>query len=147
MGTILPDLSKKGNLGYIIRVKDRTITTKIKTIRKAIGFIEDPKDLENDIVVESDKLNTALNNDIVEVRVIHEKKDEKLGEVVKIIERSRTTFVGTVEERNGKFGVVPDDKKLYIDFMIPGGAVAGDKVQVELTPYDLTRGRITYRYK
>ena len=23
----------------------------------------------------------------------------------------------------------------------------GDKVQVELTPYDLNRGRITYRYK
>ena len=23
----------------------------------------------------------------------------------------------------------------------------GDKVQVELTPYDLTRGRITYRFK
>jgi translation initiation factor IF-1 len=23
----------------------------------------------------------------------------------------------------------------------------GDKVQVEITPYDLTRGRITYRYK
>ncbi len=23
----------------------------------------------------------------------------------------------------------------------------GDKVQVDLSPYDLTRGRITYRYK
>ena len=23
----------------------------------------------------------------------------------------------------------------------------GDRVQVELTPYDLARGRITYRYK
>ena len=23
----------------------------------------------------------------------------------------------------------------------------GDRVQVELTPYDLTRGRITYRFK
>ncbi len=23
----------------------------------------------------------------------------------------------------------------------------GDRVQVEMTPYDLTRGRITYRYK
>lgn len=23
----------------------------------------------------------------------------------------------------------------------------GDKVQVELSPYDLTRGRVTYRYK
>ena len=27
------------------------------------------------------------------------------------------------------------------------GILPGDKVQVELTPYDLTRGRITYRYK
>jgi translation initiation factor IF-1 len=25
--------------------------------------------------------------------------------------------------------------------------LAGDKVTVEMTPYDLTRGRITYRYK
>ncbi|MBI3405630.1 MAG: translation initiation factor IF-1 [Acidobacteria bacterium] len=25
--------------------------------------------------------------------------------------------------------------------------LAGDKVQVELSPYDLTRGRIVYRYK
>lgn len=24
---------------------------------------------------------------------------------------------------------------------------AGDKVMVEMTPYDLTKGRITYRYK
>ena len=25
--------------------------------------------------------------------------------------------------------------------------LAGDKVQVEMTPYDLTKGRITFRYK
>lgn len=25
--------------------------------------------------------------------------------------------------------------------------LSGDKVKVELSPYDLTRGRITYRYK
>ena len=25
--------------------------------------------------------------------------------------------------------------------------LAGDKVQVEMTPYDLTKGRINYRYK
>ena len=25
--------------------------------------------------------------------------------------------------------------------------IAGDKVRVELSPYDLNRGRITYRYK
>jgi len=25
--------------------------------------------------------------------------------------------------------------------------LTGDKVQVEMTPYDLTKGRITYRFK
>ncbi|MEK9796644.1 MAG: translation initiation factor IF-1, partial [Alphaproteobacteria bacterium] len=25
--------------------------------------------------------------------------------------------------------------------------LAGDKVNVEMTPYDLTKGRITFRYK
>ncbi|MBB5074311.1 translation initiation factor IF-1 [Bartonella callosciuri] len=25
--------------------------------------------------------------------------------------------------------------------------LAGDKIMVEMTPYDLTKGRITYRYK
>ncbi len=25
--------------------------------------------------------------------------------------------------------------------------LTGDRVQVEITPYDLSRGRITYRYK
>lgn len=32
-------------------------------------------------------------------------------------------------------------KKYYIKVLL------GDRVQVELSPYDLTRGRITYRYK
>jgi translation initiation factor IF-1 len=32
-------------------------------------------------------------------------------------------------------------RKYYIRILL------GDKVRVELTPYDLTRGRITYRYK
>ena len=32
-------------------------------------------------------------------------------------------------------------KKYYIKVLL------GDRVRVELSPYDLTRGRITYRYK
>ncbi|MCD5397319.1 translation initiation factor IF-1 [candidate division NPL-UPA2 bacterium] len=32
-------------------------------------------------------------------------------------------------------------RKFYIKIL------PGDKVKVELSPYDLTRGRITYRYK
>jgi ribonuclease R len=107
------------------------ITGKITTIKKGMGFVEDPKDLENDICIESENLNFALNGDIVEVEIIS-KKPEKLGRVVKIIERNRTVFVGTVEERGGKLGVVLDDRKAYVDFMISGGAKPGDKVQIEL---------------
>ena len=107
------------------------VTAKITTIRKGMGFVVDPNDEENDIVIESDKLNFALNGDIVEVSIIAT-KPEKLGRVEKVVERNRTVFVGTVEEREGKKGVVADDKKMYVDFMISGGAEAGDKVQVEL---------------
>jgi hypothetical protein len=35
----------------------------------------------------------------------------------------------------------PDDGKNYIRIL------QGDRVAVDLSPYDLTRGRITYRYK
>ena len=95
---------------------NRKITGVIKTIRKGLGFINDPEDEENNVVIESDKLNFALNGDTVEVIVLSEK--EKMGEVVKVVERSRNIFVGTVEERDGKFGVIPDDKKMYVDIML-----------------------------
>jgi translation initiation factor IF-1 len=32
-------------------------------------------------------------------------------------------------------------RKYYIRILL------GDRVRVEITPYDMTRGRITYRYK
>ncbi len=120
-------------------MKDRKITGSIKTIRKGIGFVDDPQDEETSIVIESDKLNFALNGDIVEVLILAGKKSKEngpMGEVLSIIERARTKFVGTVEERDGKFGVIPDDKKMYVDFMLTASEAkkvsAGDKVQVEL---------------
>ena len=121
---------------------NRKITGVIKTIRKGLGFINDPEDEENNVVIESDKLNFALNGDTVEVIVLSEK--EKMGEVVKVVERSRNIFVGTVEERDGKFGVIPDDKKMYVDIMLsPKEADKvsnGDKVQVELGEWTDPKG-------
>jgi len=46
--------------------------------------------------------------------------------------------------------VVLNRKDFGIDIDMPletGGVVVGDKVTVEMTPYDLARGRITYRFK
>ncbi len=118
----------------------RKVVGVINTIRKGMGFVADPKDEENDIVIESDKLNFALNGDTVEVLVLSEKVGEKYGEVMKVTVRARKNFVGTVEIRDGKAGIVPDDKKMYVDIMLsPTEAVkvsAGDKVQVELGKWD-----------
>ncbi|MFT6072757.1 MAG: translation initiation factor IF-1 [Alphaproteobacteria bacterium] len=64
-------------------------------------------------------------------------------------------FTGTVREvlPNAMFRVVLDNEHEIIAHS--AGKVrknririlAGDKVQVEMTPYDLSKGRITYRFK
>ena len=50
----------------------------------------------------------------------------------------------TVELENGHsvLGHISGKMRRHYIRILPG-----DRVQVELTPYDLTRGRITYRYK
>lgn len=49
-----------------------------------------------------------------------------------------------VELENGHKILAHISGKLRMNYI---RILPGDKVQVELTPYDLSRGRITYRYK
>ena len=49
-----------------------------------------------------------------------------------------------VELENGHKVLVHISGKMRMHYI---RILPGDKVQVELTPYDLTRGRITYRFK
>lgn len=49
-----------------------------------------------------------------------------------------------VELPNGHKVLAHVSGKIRINFI---RILPGDKVTVELSPYDLTRGRITYRYK
>ncbi|MFM8649414.1 MAG: translation initiation factor IF-1 [Actinomycetota bacterium] len=49
-----------------------------------------------------------------------------------------------VELENGHKVLAKISVKMRMNYIL---ILPGDKVQVELTPYDLTRGRITYRYK
>ena len=50
----------------------------------------------------------------------------------------------TVELENGHQVVATISGKIRKNYI---RILPGDKVQVELSPYDLTRGRITYRFK
>jgi translation initiation factor IF-1 len=49
-----------------------------------------------------------------------------------------------VELENGHNVVAHISGKMRLHFI---RILAGDKVKVQLSPYDLTKGRITYRYK
>jgi translation initiation factor IF-1 len=49
-----------------------------------------------------------------------------------------------VELENGHKVLAHISGKMRLHFI---RILAGDKVKIQLSPYDLTRGRITYRYK
>lgn len=49
-----------------------------------------------------------------------------------------------VELKNGHKVLAHVSGKIRMNFI---RILAGDRVMVELSPYDLTRGRIVYRYK
>ncbi|MBP6858838.1 MAG: ribonuclease R [Candidatus Pacebacteria bacterium] len=122
----------------------KLIVGQISTIAKGAGFLDDPANEEQSIYIEPGLLNTALNKDTVEVRVTgtqknKDGKNEKTGEVVRVISRERDSFVGVVGEDMGKVVIIPDDRKMYvkIDFA-PGEmekAKKDDKVYVKLLPW------------
>ena len=53
-------------------------------------------------------------------------------------------FMFQVELENGHVVLAHVSGKIRMNFI---RILPGDKVTIELTPYDLTRGRITYRFK
>ena len=99
---------------------------------KGVGYIRHI-DFEDSVVVEHSKLNTALHGDIVSFELYAQKKGkEKTGKVSEVLTRSKKGFAGVLDEQNGMYFVVPQDKKMYTDIIIPkeklAGAAKGQKV-------------------
>lgn len=95
------------------------------------------EDLENDISIPKNGINRAFDGDIVEVYAFKQKKNGSLeGDIVKIIERKKTTFVGILQvEKNYAF-VLTRGARMYTDFFINKEQLSdkytsGDKVLVE----------------
>jgi len=97
-------------------------------------------ELEHDIYIPARNLNKALDKDTVKIYVYNRRNSKKEeGDVVEIIERFKTEFVGVLQ-LNRNFGfVVPDDSKMYADIFIPQkklrGAEDGVKVLVKITDW------------
>ncbi len=96
--------------------------------------------MDDDVFVPNNKINKAFHKDIVEVFIYPRKKGKKLeGEVHKIIERNKTTFVGIVDMQKTFAFVRPTDFRMYTDIFVSNdklaGAQNGDKVIVEITDW------------
>ena len=76
-------------------------------------------DLPKDIYISKNNTNKALHLDTVKIRVIEGDGRSIEGEVIEIIERFRTEFVGTIQVSPRFAFFVPDSNKLPIDFFIP----------------------------
>ena len=93
-----------------------------------------------DVYVRENYLMNALNGDLVRVHLFARRKGKKLeGEVVEILERSKTEFVGIVQLSQKFAFVVPDSNKMPIDIFVPlnelNGAKDGDKVVVKMVDW------------
>jgi ribonuclease R len=100
-------------------------------------FITD--DYEDDIFIPNINLGKGLHNDTVKAYVYKRRSGKKYeADVVEIIERAKTDFVGVLQKNQNKnFGfVIPDNNKMYADIFVSeskmNGAVDGDKVQAKL---------------
>ncbi len=110
---------------------------------KGIGYFRLPEAKADDESVEIDTagLKTALNRDLVEI-VLHPAVAgrKQTGEVVKIVKRNKTRFVG-IAQKNGGLYVVPDDRRMYRDILITekaaaaSGAKVGDKVLAQIVDW------------
>jgi ribonuclease R len=108
--------------------------------RMGYGFVQ-TEDIEEDVFVTAKNLRTALHGDKVKVWLFAKKKGARPeGEVVEILERWRTTFVGTVEVMPNFAFLIPDNRNMPFDLYIPtaklNGAKQGQKAVAKVIDWD-----------
>jgi ribonuclease R len=101
-------ISKSGN----------EISGKVDYVNAKYAFIVSD-DIEEDVLVRTEDLKTALDDDLVKVRVFSVRKDGRpIGAVTEIVKRYRMEFVGRIEVHNNYAFVIPDFKKMHHDIFI-----------------------------
>ncbi|NOR86906.1 MAG: ribonuclease R [Bacteroidales bacterium] len=89
-----------------------------------------------DVFIAPNNTKDAMNGDKVKIFIFPKRKGRKLeGQIIEVLERAKTSFVGTIEVSKSYGFVVPDDSKVPVDFFIAKeqlkGAKNGQKVIVE----------------
>ncbi len=87
------------------------------TGRKTAYFV--CQELEEDVFIPTNNLNHALDGDTVKVYVYNRRKGKKVeGEVIEVIERKKTDFVGVIDIQKNFAFVSTANPKMYTDIFI-----------------------------
>ena len=87
------------------------------TGRKTAYFV--CPDFEEDVFIPTNNLNHALDGDTVKVYVYNRRKGKKVeGEVIEVIERKKTDFVGVIDIQKNFAFVSTANPKMYTDIFI-----------------------------
>ncbi len=126
--------SEKGK--YQIKETKQYITGTIDFTSQGTAFVV-WNDEEEDIFIPAKATKDALQGDLVKVNITPRKSGRrKEGEVVEVIKRARTEFVGTIRISPKFAFVIADSNKVHVDFFIRSsdikGAKDGQKVLIEL---------------
>jgi ribonuclease R len=97
----------------------KTFKGNLDVTRSGMGFVIVP-DLKMDIIVRPADFNTALHGDTVLARVKNTGNGRRMqGEIVDVLQRKRTEFIGHIELSDDFAFFVPDVEKPMPDLYIP----------------------------
>ncbi len=133
-------IEERGHGKYIIKAGGGYVTGTIDLTKFGYAFVI-TEEMEEDVFIAARNLRTALHGDKVKVLLYAKHKGNRPeGEVVEIITRSRSAFVGTIE-LNPQFAfLMPDNKNMPFDLFIPlaklNGAKQGQKALARIIEWD-----------
>ncbi|MDX2196227.1 MAG: ribonuclease R [Cytophagales bacterium] len=128
------------NKNYQSLFTPQTLIGVIDHVNPRFAYLVSP-DLEEDPIIYAQDMHNALDGDTVKVMLVPSKNSRNNGrvegEVLEIIERKKTEFVGKIQLNKNFAFLIPDSKKIFTDFYIPEGKIMdaknGDKVIVKFT--------------
>lgn len=141
---VLEELAESGLLLLVQRGKYKLkpqgggITGIVEIQRQGYAFIVS-EEVDKPVLVSSRNLNHAMDGDKVKVLMYAmRKKQPPEGEVVEIIERAKSVFVGTISKSRNFSFLIPSGKSAF-DLFIPNeklnGALDGQKVIGRITEW------------
>ncbi|MFA9462312.1 ribonuclease R [Thiohalorhabdus methylotrophus] len=114
------------------------------------GFLVPEDRDQKDLFLSPREMRQVMHGDRVVARLVgFDKRGRPEGAVVRIVERGQERVVGRLDEEDGIHFVVPDEKRLTQNILVPpgedGGAKLGEIVSLEIIHYPTPKKQPTGR--